>query len=350
MQSRSDIESAITTTVRAPDRGVRVRERGGLDLAFARWFSFRLAFSALVIIVLSIVVFAGTNLLPGTVADAVLGQSATPATREALTKRLGLDKPAPIRYLDWAGRAVRFDFGNSMVTNEPVGPLVANRAKNSAILAGFAVVALVLGSVFLGTLSALFRGRWVDKVITASTFMGLSLPEFVLGIILAWVFAVELHVLPALSLDIQSAPSGKAWLKAFILPVVAMTPIAGSYIIRTMRYSVLRVLDQEFIAMAPLRGLSRRRVLFRHVLPNAMIPMINVFILHVGELFAGVVVVEMVFQFPGIGRLLLDGVNMRDIPEVQAVVLLMGVVYVLVNLAADVMLAWLDPRVGAKTA
>lgn len=349
MHSESDIEAGVTAALDSADLDVSDRGRGSLDLAFVRWVAIRVAFSVLVIVVLSIVVFAGTNLLPGTVVDAVLGQSATPATRAALIDRLGLDKPAPIRYLDWAARAVRGSFGTSMVTGEPVGPLVAARAKNSALLAGLAVVLVVLGSVFLGTLSAVFHGRWVDRVITVVTFIGLSLPEFVLGIILAWVFAVELQVLPALSLSVQSAQSTGELIKAFVLPVVAMIPVAGAYMIRTMRYSVLRVLDQEFISMAPLRGLSRRRVLLRHVLPNAMIPMVNVFILHVGQLFAGVVVVEMVFQFPGIGLLLLDGVNMRDIPEVQATVLLMGVVYVLVNLAADVTLAWLDPRVGAKT-
>ncbi len=344
------MQEEIAEAIRIPQPSVGGRRTARLDLTFARWFAFRLSFSAVAIILLSILVFGATNLLPGTVVDAVLGQSATPATREALTRKLGLDKPAPVRYLDWAENAVRMNFGRSMVTGESVGPLVADRAKNSAALAAFAVVLVVLGSMVLGTLSALFRGRWIDRLITAATFVGLSLPEFVLGIILAWAFAVEIHLLPALSLEVQSSTSRWMWLQAFILPVIAMTSITGSYMIRTMRYAVIQVLDQEFIVMAPLRGLSRRRVLFRHVIPNAIVPMVNVFILHVGQLFAGVVVVESVFQFPGIGRVLLDGVNMRDIPVVQAVVLLMGVVYVLVTLASDLALALLDPRVGAKTA
>lgn len=344
------MQREIADTVETSPPSVGGRRTARVDLAFAQWFAFRLAFSVVVVIFLSILVFGATNLLPGTVVDAVLGQSATPETRAALTKKLGLDKPAPVRYLDWAEGAVQLNFGRSMVTDEAVGPLMLDRAKNSAVLAAFAVVLVVVGSMVLGTLSALHRGRRVDRLITAATFMGLSLPEFVLGIVLAWVFGVKLGLLPVLSLNVQSSTSVWAGLQAFILPVIAMTPITGSYMIRTMRHAVIQVLDQEFIAMAPLRGLSRRRVLLRHVIPNALVPMVNVFILHVGQLFAGVVVVETVFQFPGIGRLLLNGVNMRDIPVVQAVALLMGVVYVLVTLASDLALALLDPRVGAKTA
>ena len=334
----------------APQPSAGEQRAAGLDLTFARWLAYRLAFSVVVIIFLSMLVFAATNLLPGTAVDTLLGQSATPATRAALTERLGLDKPVPVRYWDWASGAIRLDFGRSMVTNEAVGPLVADRAKNSAVLAAFAVVLVVLGSIFLGTLSAFRRGRRIDRLITGATFVGISLPEFVLGIILAWALGVKLGLLPVLSLNVQSPTSAGQWLKQFVLPVIAATPITGSYMIRTMRHSVVQVLDQEFITMAPLRGLSRRRVVLRHVLPNALVPMVNVFILHVGELFAGVVVVEAVFQFPGIGRMLFDGVGMRDIPVVQAVALLMGVVFVLVTLASDLVLALLDPRVGAKTA
>lgn len=305
----------------------------------------RLAFSLLVLLALSIVVFAATTILPGNVVDVVLGENTTPDARAAMIHRLHLDVPPMLRYLQWLGGAVRLDFGDSLQSNQPVWPTVAAAFGRSLVLASVASVVMILTSVFFGMLSALRAGRFLDRVILGLSFLALSMPEFVLGALLIWIFAIVIPILPALSL-VDAAGSFGDWARMLVLPVITVVPVTGAYILRTMRSATMDVLNADFIQTAKLRGLPARRIVLRHVFPNALVPMINVLTLNMGWLVGGIVVVEVLFQYPGIGKLLLESTQTRDIPMVQAAAMLVGTVYVTLNLVADIAIALLDPRVG----
>ncbi|MGH7071773.1 MAG: ABC transporter permease [Acetobacteraceae bacterium] len=315
----------------------------------ARWLALRILFSVLVLVMLSIFVFAATTVLPGNVADIILGQDATPSQRAAVIHQLHLDQPAPVRYLHWMGGVVHLDFGESLESRLPVFPTIATAFGNSLILAGAAAVVMICGSVWIGLWSGLRAGSPWDRLVTLLTFISLSMPEFVFGSILIWLFVILIPLLPALSLVDSDASIGE-WVVMLILPVVTAVPVTMAYIVRTMRQATVDVLDLDFIEMAELRGLPRRRIIWRHVLPNALVPMINVLTLNMGGLVGGVVVVEVLFQYPGIGRLLLESVEQRDLPMVQGAAMLIGIVYVVVNLVADIGIAVLDPRVGRRFA
>ena len=311
----------------------------------ARWLGVRVAFSLLVLLVLSIVVFAATTVLPGNVVDVVLGENTTPDARAAMIHRLHLDVPPALRYLQWLAGAVHLDFGNSLQSDQPVWPVVSGAFKRSLILAGAAGVVMIFTSVLFGLLAALREGRLFDRAILGLTFLALSMPEFVLGALLIWVFAIVIPVLPALSL-VDAAGSFGEWVRMLVLPVITVAPVTGAYILRTMRSASMDVINQDFIHTARLRGLPKRRIVWRHIFPNALVPMINVLTLNMGWLVGGIVVVEVLFQYPGIGKLMLESVQTRDLPMVQAAAMLVGTVYVTLNLIADVAIALLDPRVG----
>ncbi len=315
---------------------------------FTTWMVARLGFATIVVFMLTVIVFTATSLLPVNAVDQMLGSEGTQVGREALMAQLGLDRPPVERYLAWAGRAVRLDFGRSLFTKQPVWPLVMERFRNSLLLAAAITVAQVPLSLAAGAWIAIRRGRAADRLISGAAVMLICVPEFVAGIVLIWLLCIEFPVLPALSL--VTAGSGAAdWARALCLPVLSMLPVGTAYLVRTMRFSMAEVLDREFIRMAELRGLSRRRILFRHALPNALVPMVNVLALHMGFLLSGVVAVEVLFEYPGIGRLLLDAVGQQDVPLVQATALVLGCGYVVVNLLADIALALLDPRIGQRT-
>lgn len=312
-----------------------------------RFLSGRLAFAAVVLLVLSIIVFGATSLLPVNAVDQMLGSEASPAGRAALMHELGLDQPPAARYLQWAGHALKLDFGRSLFSRAPVWPVVAERFGHSLLLAGaILLVQLPLG-LSLGTWAAMRLGGATDRIVSAAVLMCICVPEFVAGIILIWLLSIEFPVFPALSI-LTSESSTSDWLMALCLPVLAMVPVGTSYLIRTMRFSVAEVMEREFIRMAALRGLSRSRIMLRHILPNALGPMLNVLALHVAFLLSGIVAIEVLFEFPGIGHLLLDAVGQQDVPVVQACALVLGTAYVLINLAADIALALLDPRVGQR--
>jgi peptide/nickel transport system permease protein len=329
------VEAHAASTERSPS--------GTLPLL--RWLGMRAAFSLLVLLVLSIVVFAATTILPGNVVDVVLGQNTTPDARAEMIHRLHLDVPPGLRYLQWLAGAVHFDFGDSLQSNQPVWPTVAAAFGRSLILAAVGSVVMIVTAVFFGLWSALSAGRFLDRVILVLSFLALSMPEFVLGALLIWIFAIVVPVLPALSL-VDAASGIGDWARMLVLPVITVVPVTGAYILRTMRSATLDVLNADFVRMAKLRGLPVRRIVWRHVLPNALVPMINVLTLNMGWLVGGIVVVEVLFQYPGVGKLLLESVQTRDIPMVQAGAMLVGTVYVTLNLVADVVIALLDPRVG----
>lgn len=310
-----------------------------------RWLALRVGFSLLVLLVLSIVVFAATTVLPGNVVDVVLGENTTPDARAAMIHRLHLDLPPAIRYLQWLAGAIHLDFGDSLQSNQPVWPAVATAFVRSLILAAAAGVVMILTSVFFGLAAALREGRFFDRLILGLTFLALSMPEFVLGALLIWIFAIVIPILPALSL-VDAAGGLGDWIRMLVLPVITVIPVTGAYILRTMRSATIDVLNHDFIHTARLRGLPQRRIVWRHVFPNALVPMINVLTLNMGWLVGGIVVVEVLFQYPGIGKLMLESVQTRDLPMVQAAAMLVGTVYVTLNFIADVAIALLDPRVG----
>lgn len=309
----------------------------------------RVGFSALVLLVLSVVVFTATTILPGNVVDVVLGQNTTPDARAAMIHRLHLDLPPMVRYFQWLVGALHLDFGNSLQSDQPVWPIVFAAFGRSLVLAAIGSVVMIVAAVFLGLWSGLRAGSLFDRVVTALSFIALSMPEFVLGALLIWIFVIVVPVLPALSLVSSSSGFGD-WARMMVLPVATVIPVTGAYILRTMRSATLDVVNHDFIAMARLRGLPRSRIIWRHILPNALVPMINVLTLNMGWLVGGIVVVEVLFQYPGIGKLLLESAQTRDIPMVQAAAMLIGAVYVTLNLVADVLVAVLDPRVGKTLA
>ena len=320
-----------------------------MGTGFAAWLSRRLCISALVLAVVGFVVFLATNLLPANIVDQILGNNATPEARRALTVKLGLDEPPLTRYWSWAAGVLHGDFGSSLVSGRPVGALVWPHLLNSLLLDLFAVPLIVVCSVALGSLAALRRGRTTDRLVSGLCFAGLSMPEFVIGSLLVWIFSVRLGWLPALT-QMSGSMSVSELLRALVLPVLTVAPVSVAYLTQTMRAATITVLDQEFVRTAPTRGLGRWRVLLGHVLPNAAIPMINVFTVNLAWLVGGQVVVETMFQYPGIGKLLLDSVDAQDVPTLQAAALLIGAIYVGLNLVADIAVSLLDPRVARSAA
>lgn len=331
--------------VESEDRTVLRRVGRQRSYVFLRWLGVRVAFSLAVLLVLSLLIFIATTILPGNIADIVLGQNATPAAVQALSHRLHLDTPAPERYLLWLGNIIQLNFGTSLQSGQPVWPIVSTAFFHSLILAAAAGVAMIVTAVLVGLWAGLRTGSVRDKVILALSFIGLSMPEFVVGSILIWLFVVLVPIFPALSLVGGGTPLLE-WVKMLVLPTLTVIPVTGSYIVRTMRAATKEVMQEEFVNMAVLRGLPDSRIVWRHVFPNSLVPMVNVLSVNMGWLVGGIVVVEVLYQYPGIGYLLIQAIGQRDIPIVQAAALLIGSVYVALNLLADVTIAVLDPRVG----
>jgi peptide/nickel transport system permease protein len=304
----------------------------------------RLLLVALVMAIVSVLIFAVVQILPGDVAVMILGTSATPADLAALRVKLGLDRPAPLRYLDWIGGALRGDWGASLLYQVPVRPLVLERLGRSAVLAGLALVVAVPLAVGLGVLSALRRGRLVDQAVGLTTLVAVSLPEFIIGTVLVLVVAFQFDLLPPSSLI---DPGTSLWRAApsLVLPTATLVLALLAHMIRMTRASMLEVLEQPYVRAARLRGLRPRRVALRHALRNALLPTVGIIAINVGYLIGGIVVVETVFAYPGLGRLMVDAVNHRDVPVIQMAALLIALTYALANLAADLAYAYLDPRI-----
>ncbi|MDQ2653359.1 MAG: ABC transporter permease [Chloroflexota bacterium] len=309
-----------------------------------RFFTRRLAFMAVTLFIVSIVIFSVTELLPGDVAVMILGSEATDDTLAALRTQLGLDRPAPARYLDWLSGAARGDFGESLRMRTEVGPLVLERLKNSLALAGIALAIGVPLALGLGIIAGLRKDRPADKVITVTTLLGISVPEFVIGSVLIMVFASIWPVLPATSMI---DPSGNPLenVKYLILPAVTLVFVTLAHTARMTRSSVIRVMRTDYVRTATLKGMPRGRIILRHVLPNALLPSITVIALNVGWMIGGLIVVETVFAYPGLGQLMIFAVTNRDVPLVQAVALLVALIYALANLGADLLYAVLNPRI-----
>jgi peptide/nickel transport system permease protein len=305
----------------------------------------RIALGVLTLFLVSIVVFAATQALPGDTASAILGREAANQARyDALRQQLGLDKPLPQQYLSWLGGVVTGDLGVSLAADEPVTEEIGSRVLNTFILVFIAALVSVPVSLILGSLTALRRDSKFDVGVTISSLGLAALPEFVIGIILILLFATQVFkVLPSVS-NVDSSVPIVQQLDMFILPALTLTLAVAPYITRILRASTIEVLESEYVMMARLKGLPERLVLNRHAVPNALAPALQVTALNLAWLAGGVVVVEYLFAFPGIGSKLVDSVANRDMPMVQAICLIIAAVYVVANLTADILTILVSPR------
>ena len=303
----------------------------------------RLAFGLLTIIVISLFIFLGVEALPGDVATAILGQQATPEAIEAIRKELKLDLPLHVRYFSWLNDLFHGDLGTSLANQRPIAELLGWRFSNTIFLAAVAAVISVPLSLILGMLAALYRNSWIDNLISMSALGAISFPEFFIGYILIFVFCVQLNIFPSMASIEDSMPF---WDKIYsiILPCVTLTAVANAHMMRMTRAAIINLLSSPFIEMARLKGFKPGRIIVRYAFPNALSPIINVIVLNLAWLVAGVVIVEVVFVYPGLGQLLVDSVSKRDIPVVQASGLIFACTYVLLNLVADILAIISNPR------
>jgi peptide/nickel transport system permease protein len=303
----------------------------------------RLALGVGTLLVVSVLIFAGTELLPGDLAQAILRQSATPEALASIRAELGLERPAPVRYLEWLGGLLHGDLGTSLANRQPIAAMIAGRLGNTLFLAGVAALVAVPIAVTLGIVAARFRETWLDKGISIVTLAAISMPEFFIGYLLIFIFAVKLMVAPSLASIYPGMPIGTK-LAAIALPVATLALVVIAHMMRMTRASIINVMSSPYIEMAELKGLSRSRITVRHALPNALSPIINVVVLNLAYLVVGVVVVEVVFVYPGMGQLMVDHVAKRDVPVVQACGMIFAATYILLNMTADVLSILANPR------
>jgi peptide/nickel transport system permease protein len=303
----------------------------------------RAALGLLTLLAVSALLFFGTNLLPGDVATALLGQEATPEALHNIRVALGLDQPAWLRYLHWLGGAVHGDFGTSLTSARSVAAQVLPRLGNTLLLAALAALVSVPVAVGLGLLSAMREGGVLDRLIGMLSLVTISVPEFFVGYVLTLVFAVQLGGLPSLAV-MHGGMSLAERLAAIALPVATLVIVVLAHMLRMTRSALLSVMSAPYIEMAFLKGLSRSTVVLRHALPNAAAPIIAVVALNLGYLVVGVVVVEAVFVYPGAGQLMVDAVSKRDLPVVQACGLVFAATYVALNTMADMLAIVVNPR------
>jgi peptide/nickel transport system permease protein len=299
-------------------------------------------FGAMTVFIVSVVIFGATELLPGDLARELLGQSATPETLAALREQLGLNDPAPVRYWNWLSGALVGDFGVSLANQRPVADLIATRAGNTLFLALYAAALAVPISLVLGVLAALWRNSPFDRIVNAGALTAISFPEFFVAYILIFWLA-QTGVFPSMVRISPSTTFGDMLYMTF-LPALTLTLVVTAHMMRMTRAAIVNLLASPYIEMARLKGLTPMRVITRHAVPNALAPIITVVALNLAYLITGVVVVEVVFVYPGLGQLMVDSVSNRDIPVVQAVALIFATAYVLLNLAADVLSTLSNPR------
>ncbi|MGI9316041.1 MAG: ABC transporter permease [bacterium] len=303
----------------------------------------RLSLGLITLFVVSLIIFLGVSLLPGDAAQAMLGQSATPETVAALRKQMGLDQPGYIRYFKWLGGIMQGDFGVSISNNREIAELLGTRFANTIFLASFAAVIAVPLALALGILAALYRNSWYDRAVNVVTLSSISTPEFFVAYILILFLSVKAGMFPSLANVSPDTDFIERVSKCF-LPALTLTLVVVAHMMRMTRAAIINLLASPYIEMASLKGIRKSRIITRHALPNAWAPIINVIVLNLAYLVVGVVVVEVVFVYPGLGQLLVDSVQRRDLPVVQACCLIFAATYVLLNLTADILSILTNPR------
>lgn len=306
----------------------------------------RMLLLAVTLLLTSLLIFALTQLLPGDVARLILGRDARPEAIENLRAELGLNEPVPTQYVNWLTGFVSGDWGRSFGSGRPaIRPLVMERLGYSLRLAGLTLLISVPLSVALGVIAGLNENKWIDSLISLVSLSVVGLPEFVTGLVLINVLALGLGWFPASAAIIDfEAPIGE-WLPSLILPAVTASFVLLGYIIRMARAGVIDELKKPYVRTAILKGLPRRKIIGKHVLRNALLPTITVVAISFGWLIGGLVVIENVFSYPGLGRLLTAAVERKDIPLMQAVVMVVIFFFALSNLIADILYALLNPRI-----
>jgi peptide/nickel transport system permease protein len=297
-----------------------------------------------VLLGMSVLIFGIIHILPGNVAYAILGEFATPAAVAQLEAKLGLNDPLPMQYWRWLNAMLHGDFGMSIVMSRPAASLIGEALGRSALLAGLAFGLIAMGGIALGLYAATHRGRASDKVLTLAQFVLIAVPEFFWAILCVLVFASWLNLLPATGYAPLQAGVAD-WAAHLVLPVLVLSFGLVAHVSRLTRSSMLEVLDSRFVLAARARGLPERRVLWRHALPNALLPAITVLAIDAGLLIGGIVVVETVFAYPGLGRLLVYAIERHDLPLLQVGMMVVTAIYALANFVAELLYAVLNPRI-----
>jgi len=309
-----------------------------------RYIIRRFLFLALTVLLTSLIIFIITQYLPGDVARVILGREAGEAQLEALREELGLDDPLPVQYLRWLGKFLTGDWGTSFSTRSEIRPLVMGRLKNSMMLAFLTIIIAVPLAVGLGVIAGLNENRKIDNAISISSLSVVGLPEFVTGLVLIQIFAFRLKIFPANS-SIRPGTSFVEALPMLTLPALTATFVLLAYIARLTRAGVLEELKKPYVQTADLKGMPRSTVVIKHVLRNALLPTITVIAISIGWLISGLVVIENVFNYPGLGRLMVFAIDRRDLPLLQALTLVTVLVFAFANLLADLLYAYLNPQI-----
>lgn len=303
----------------------------------------RLSLGLITVILVSIIIFTGVEFLPGDACTAFLEREAQGKLLENCRRDLDLNRPAIDRYIDWASSAMVGDLGVSVNGQQSIAELVGNRMNNSLLLAFCALLVGVPLAIFLGVITALWRDKPIDLFFSTAAIFAMTIPEFVSSTVLILVFSVWLGWLPGIVLTSANA-SAAEFFPEIILPVIVVAMVMTAHILRMVRTSVIDVLASDYVRMATLKGVPYWQIVFHHVLPNALLPAINVVALTIAWLLGGVVVIEVVFNYPGLGRMMIDSISDRDLPVVQAIALILATVYVSVNLTADLLTMIANPR------
>jgi len=303
----------------------------------------RLSLGLITVILVSIIIFTGVEFLPGDACTAFLEREAQGKLLENCRQDLNLNRPAIDRYIDWASSAMVGDLGLSVNGQQSIAELVGNRMNNSLLLAFCALLVGVPLAIFFGVITALWRDKPIDLFFSTAAIFAMTIPEFVSSTVLILVFSVWLGWLPGIVLTSANA-SAAEFFPEIILPVIVVAMVMTAHILRMVRTSVIDVLASDYVRMATLKGVPYWQIVFHHVLPNALLPAINVVALTIAWLLGGVVVIEVVFNYPGLGRMMIDSISDRDLPVVQAIALILATVYVSINLTADLLTMIANPR------
>lgn len=303
----------------------------------------RIALGFLLLFAASALIFAGTEILPGDVAQSILGQSATPEALENLRRDLGLNEPALSRYFSWLGGVMQGDLGHALSNGKSISEAMGKRLGNTMFLAGWAALFSVPIAVMLGLVAVQYKNRWPDKLISGVTLASISLPEFFIGYLLIYFVSVKLRWFPSVAI-INDTMSLLEKLSAIALPVAVLTMVVLAHMMRMTRAAILNVMQSAYVETAELKGLTPFNVIRKHAFPNAIAPIINVVMINLAYLVVGVVIVEVIFVYPGMGQYLVDHVAKRDVPVVQAVALVFAAVYISLNIVADIVSIATNPR------
>ncbi len=304
----------------------------------------RLGTVLLLLVAMSLLVFLSTHALPSNTAELILGQYSTPATRAALEHKLGLDQPLPVQYWRWASAMLHGDMGQSLVMERPIAPMLWFAFSNSAILAICAMTVVATLGVAMGVAAAVWHARWPDYTISIFTYLGISVPEFYWGLVLILVVGSVFHLLP--TSGVGNISNGLLSYASFlVLPVITLTLTLLAHVSRLTRSSMAEELDSVYVKVARARGLPEHLVVLRHALRNALLPTITVLAQDFGFLIGGIVAVETIFAYPGLGQLLIFAMQRQDLPLMQAAILVLTAVFCLANLAADLLYGVMNPRI-----